>query len=618
MDKNLKNFKDSYLQELVSDDRTKEQLRKKLDVRKVEYPEQNTFFRKHKRPIIFGGSALALVAVILVTIFSVISYRNTPAYQGMLASNEGSTKLSLHGHKDGFEHMTDDIEQQIGVVVDDRIICYADPGEEIIVTVQIENPKFFEILSFTLNGRLYQSYEFQDGSDSTQIKVKFTTQETSGIQQITIDAIKYVDDTTIKNARFEGEKTIQVGVTYQNVPAVSSVSEISNTTSFGLSFVVTDPDNLIDVETGLKIYLFDSEKLIQTTNLRLGMNVVPYSNLRLGSDYAYLIVGVFDLFDGEGKKAYVLHQNAFTTEEGFAYKDVTTTYDSIEINYESVDGFNGELSKLDLYLKDELVSTIDPTVEGTEFKFTNLKSNMEYVIKTSYKYKIVENDVEVEVVKDIEYTVKTVERPIPVVEFEEVEITQDSVEFKYNIQDTTDVGKIIKIEMYNKDQLVSTFDEDIRLFENLLSDNDYRFIVTYEYDLLDDTGAKTLTQEHTFHTLAKTVPTAIFTSAVGMNNMIYGWIKVVDVDSIIEILAIEIYQGNELEPKYTLDKIDNYNAVQGKPGEFTGDVLFSGLEKGVEYTLVIKYQYDLHDGEEKHIVGKDHPTAENYIKYTIS
>lgn len=616
MDKNLKKFKDSYLEELVSDQDVKEQVKNKIGVRPVEYPEENTFIKRHKRPIIFGSSALGLVVVILVTIFSVISYRNTPAYQGMFANNEGEARLSLHGHKDGFENMTDDIEDQIGVVVDDRIICYADPGEEIIITVQIENPKFFEILSFTLNGRLYQSYEFQDGSDSTQIKVKFTTQDTSGIQQITIDAIKYVDDTTIKNARFEGERTIQVGVTYQNVPAVSSPNEISNTTSFGLSFVVTDPDNLIDIETGLKIYLFDSEKLIQTTSLRLGMNVVPYSNLRLGSDYAYIIVGVFDLLDGEGKKAYVLHQNAFTTEEGFAYKDVTTTYDSIEINYESVDGFDGELNKLDLYLKDELVSTIDPSVEGAEFKFTNLKSNMEYVIKTSYKYTIVENEQEVEVIKDIEYTIKTMERPIPEVEFVEKEITKDSIEFEYNIQDTTTVGKITKIEMYNNDQLVTSFDQDVRLFTNLLSDNDYKFVVTYEYDLLDDTGTKTLTQEHTFHTLAKTVPTAKFTGAVGSYGSIYGFIRVEDIDSIIEILAIEIYNGDELVQ--SLDKIDNYIEVNGKPGVHDGDIVFTGLEEGIEYTLVIKYQYDLHDGKGMNIVDKDHPTAENKIKWYLS
>lgn len=616
MDKNLKKFKDNYLEELVSDDRTKEQLRNKLGVKEYIPEPKNTFFTNHKKPIIFGGSAFVLVVVILVTIFSVINYRNTPAYQRMLANNEGEARLSLHGHKDGFKNMTEDIENQIGVVVDDRIICYADPGEEIIITVQIENPKFFEILSFTLNGRLYQSYEFQDGSDSTQIKVKFTTQETSGIQQITIDAIKYVDDTTIKNARFDGERTIQVGVTYQNVPAVSSVSEIANTTSFGLSFVVTDPDNLINVETGLKIYLFDSEKLIQTTDLKLGMNVVPYSNLRLGSDYAYLIVGVFDLFDGEGKKAYVLHQNAFTTEEGFAYKNVTSTYDSINIDYASVEGFNGELNKLDLYLGEELVSTIDPTVEGAEFAFTGLKSNMEYTIKTSYKYTIVENDVPVEVIKDIEHKVKTMERPVPVVEFVEKEITKDSIEFEYNIQDTTDVGKIIKIEMFNRGASVSALEEDVRLFENLLSDNDYTFVVTYQYDLLDDTGVKTLTAEYTFHTEPKVIPTAVFTQAVGFNGILYSDIYVVDPDSIYELIAIEVYNGDEFVK--SIETPENYIEINGKPGQFQGNAIFTGLEKGIEYTLVIKYKYDLHDGNEINIVDKDHPTAENKIKCTIS
>ena len=40
--------------------------------------------------------------------------------------------------------------------------------------------------------------EFQEGSNSNQIIVKFETSNLSGIQTITIDAIKYVDDTTIK------------------------------------------------------------------------------------------------------------------------------------------------------------------------------------------------------------------------------------------------------------------------------------------------------------------------------------------------------------------------------------------------------------------------------------
>ena len=59
-------------------------------------------------------------------------------------------------------------------MLQEGISLYANPKEEIVVTVQIDNPKSFEILSFTLNGRLYQSYEFLEGSNSTQILVKFT------------------------------------------------------------------------------------------------------------------------------------------------------------------------------------------------------------------------------------------------------------------------------------------------------------------------------------------------------------------------------------------------------------------------------------------------------------
>jgi len=33
---------------------------------------------------------------------------------------------------------------------------------------------------------------------------------------------------------------------------------------------------------------------------------------------------------------------------------------------------------------------------------------------------------------------------------------------------------------------------------------------------------------------------------------------------------------------------------------------------------VIKYQYDLHDGKGMNIVDKDHPTAENKIKWYLS
>lgn len=613
MSKNLKKFKDGYLDELLSDDNRKEQLKSELGIIPTVHKEKNQFFTKYRRPLIFGGTAFVLVIAIIITVISVVGYINTPAYQGMLASNMRNSRLTLSGTMDGYDDMTEEIENQIGVVVDDQIICYANPNEEIVITVKIDNPKYFEILSFTLNGRLYQSYEFLDGSDSMQIKVKFTCQETSGMQIITIDAIKYVDGTQIKNARFEADRTIKVGITYQNIPEVSQVSEYNNTTSFGVSFVVTDPDSLINVETGLKIFLFDSEKLINVTNLRLGMNVIPYSNLRLGSDYAYIIIGVFDLFDGQGKRAYVLHQNSFTTEEGFTYKNIETTYDSIKIDYDTVSGFNGELDKIELFLDDDFIDSIDPSKEDTIFN--NLKSDMEYTLKTTYKYTIIENNEEVLVYKDIQYVVKTKARPIPTVEFTNGLTTQTSIEFSYNIFDTTDLGKIIKVDVYLHGELVNSYDEDIRKFENLLSDNDYQFIVTYEYDLCDDTGKKTLTAENTYHTEPLAVPTASFDSSAPFYGMIYCWIRVTDVDNIINIIGIELYKDGVLVQ--STDTINNYNQDTNNPGVYTGDYAFSGLEAG-DYLLVIVYQYDLHDGTGVHTVDKDHPTADNKIGCTLS
>lgn len=611
MNKNLKKFKEGFLAELSIDDSTKEQVKSKLNLKSSGKTYKKSAPAKWKKPVIFSCASFALAVICLITIISVINYTNTPVYKGMFAENSVTGRLNLEGESE-YTGVIEDIKEEIGIVVDDRIVCYAQPGEEILITVQIENPKFFEILSFTLNGRLYQTYEFVEGSNSTQIIVKFVAQETSGLQTITIDAIKYVDDTTIKNARFDGNKTINIGVTYQNVPNVTGVNEISSTTNFGVSFVVNDVDKLINVETGLKIYLFDHEKLLNVTNVTLGMNVIPYSNLKLGSDYAYVIMGVFDLYDGQGKQACVLHQSEFRTEEGFSYKTVETTYDSVKLEFEPAQEFEGSIIDIAIYKGDELAGEIDPTLE--ELKLSGLLSNTEYLIKAAYKYNLEENGEVVEVIKVIEHTFKTEERPVPVVEIIGKEMKKDGLEIDYVIQDTTDVGKIIKVELYHKDQLVTSFDEDKRVFEGLLSDNDYKVVTTYEYDLLDGTGTKTLTVENTFHTEKKEIPTAIFTNTVGFGSMVYVWFEVKDPDSVIKINAIEVYKDDEY--LFKVESFDNYNQDSVDPSKYTGDTALNNLEKGT-YRFVIVYEYDLNDGKGVITVDKDHPTADNKILFEL-
>lgn len=627
MDKDMKKFKEMYLNELSNEEGNKEKLKDKIGIKKgtVEAKAKTSggFFSMYKKPLIIGGSCVMAILIAIITVISIINFRNTPVYQGMDADNMGTVRASKRydGHDDHDdddddhrrEELIDDVEQQIGVIIDNRIVCYAQPNEQIIITVQIDNPKFYEILSFTLNGRLYQSYEFVDGSDSTRILVKFTVQAESGLQEVTIDAIKYVDNTSIKNARFGADKTIKLGVTYQNPPVATDVNEIVNGKDFAVSFSVQDQDQLININSGLNIYLFDGEQLVSQSKLVLGFNVIPYSNLKLGWEYTYAIIGVYDLYDGAGKRAYVLHQNTFTTPNGYTYASVEATYDSFNVTYDTLNGFEGSITEVKVYKGEEEVQTI---TEGFDnLVIGNLLSNNEYVIKTTYKYSLTVDNAPVEYTQTIEYVAKTLERPIPTVEFVEDSVTQDSISFNYNITDTTTVGKISKIEVYRKGELVSSFDEDIRLFENLLSDNDYKFIVTYEYDLLDGNGVKTLTAEYTYHTIKKTVPTAVFTSALPISNMVYIMFEVNDIDSIIELISIDLYKGDEKVTSVT--EWANYNPDQNTEGLYSGNIVVSGLESG-DYTAVFVYKYDMCDGNAPLVVDKDHPTADNKLGFTLN
>ncbi len=629
MKKDMKKFKDLYLDELTSTDDLKEQIKNKIGIKREEKPineSKNSFFVNKRKPLIFGGSFVLLVLIAIVSVVSIISYRNTPVYQGMDADNmpivrNTNRNIRYKDHEDytnnkyddKFDKLVEDVETQIGIIVDDRIVCYAQPGETIIITVQIDNPKFFEILSFTLNGTLYQTYQFEDGSDSSQIKVKFTVQETSGLQEITIDAIKYVDDTTIKNVRFGAEKTIKLGVTYQNVPQVIGVNEINNASNYAISFTVDDLDQLININNGLNIYLFDQETLVSSTKLNLGMNLIPYSNLKLGTTYAYVIMGVYDLYDGAGKKAYVLHQNTFTTQEGVTYNTFESTYDSISVTYNKLEGVQTSISEVKVYLGDELVQTITEGLDNVVIN--NLLSNNEYRIDTTYKYVLTENNSFVEYSQTISDVYKTLERPIPTLGFVNESLTQNSISFEYNILDSTTLGKITKVEMYNKDELIQTYEGSVSSFTELLSDNDYKFVVSYEYDLLDGNGVNISTFEVTYHTIKKTVPTAVITQAVPMFGNLYVWFEVEDIDGIIEIISVDLLSNNEIVKSVT--EFANYNENPNNKGFFSGDFMLSGLASG-EYTLVIKYQYDMHDGNPKVLVDENHPTADNKLGLTVN
>ena len=93
---------------------------------------------------------------------------------------------------------------------------YAMKNEDVYIHIHISNPDKFEILSFTLNGVKYSSYMFEAGSDMETLILKYNVGDVNGLQEYTIDAIKYVDGEKIKDVRMEGDRTVRVYVNDDN------------------------------------------------------------------------------------------------------------------------------------------------------------------------------------------------------------------------------------------------------------------------------------------------------------------------------------------------------------------------------------------------------------------
>ena len=191
-------------------------------------------------PIIAAAACFFFCVTTLLLIFP-FDAKQVPVYQGMTVSGEAptvntaaiSTMPSLSVSTLGTRNvgasgvtllkdskMTDapviDAPDKKGTdspnVLDPTKTYYALPNEDIYINVHLSNPDGFEILSFTLNGVKYSSYMFEEGSDLETLVLKYNVGNKGGMQEYTIDAIKYVDGNKIKDVRMEGDKTIQVFV----------------------------------------------------------------------------------------------------------------------------------------------------------------------------------------------------------------------------------------------------------------------------------------------------------------------------------------------------------------------------------------------------------------------
>jgi len=136
---------------------------------------------------------------------------------------------------------------------------YALKNEDIYIHIHIDNPDGFEIVSFTLNGVKYSNYMFEPGSDLETLILKYNVGDVNGLQEYTIDAIKYIDGEDIKDVRMKGDKTVKVYVN-DDKQALSFMIETEFTT---LRFAPVWNESFTGDKTIQTLALYDGEELLR-------------------------------------------------------------------------------------------------------------------------------------------------------------------------------------------------------------------------------------------------------------------------------------------------------------------------------------------------------------------
>lgn len=298
--------------------------------------------RHRKRLFITIGSMAASLALIASTVLLLVTLlgKTVPIYTGMSVSDKPPTQQTSVAYWESVgeyaatatqqSDLTGDlvnrptpsanpfekpISEQFQTTAGTKDCYYAKKGQDVYITVHLENPDSFEILSFTLNGKKYTNYMFEPGSDLENLVLKVNVGDAEGPVDYTIDAIKYVDGEEIKDVRMEGERTVQIGVYSEKQPTLTASEESIAFNSVSFRVTATDALGLVGLSGGkMEAVLYDGERIVSTKEISAGTTTVTFDGLVANKLYEYALIATYDGFDGEGKVAHVLYQKPFYTK----------------------------------------------------------------------------------------------------------------------------------------------------------------------------------------------------------------------------------------------------------------------------------------------------------------
>lgn len=464
------------------------------------------------------AACLAIVISVLITLFGqdeptitpppVTVPGQVPVYQGMTISNSFSA-LDTASYANGENPSTASVND-INILSEEEIndalsfagknedVYYATQGQEIYITVHISNPDQYEILSFTLNGKTYSSYMFEEGSDMENLVLKVNVGTTLGIKEYSIDTIKYVDETEIKDVRMEGDRTVAISVGNGTDP---SAVVLPHATYHSLSFhvYVSDYSGLVNYY-GKKIFVIITDadgNLIEAT--RVNNNAATVQGLTPSTEYHYSIIAIYKAKDDPSPKIHTVSEGAAKTLSGLSSLSASISSEGHDLTLSAEANSNAVIRSAKILLAGNVVKEIDVSeliaTGSTVLPVSDLLYSHTYTFAVNYKMG------ESEYTDSVNFTTPTLETPTVVIR--DVGAVENVIEFNVKVTNPSLTATRLTVDLYLDGAIVDSYEtlvtaQSITIpasFSGIDTEKGYTLVATLEYDLRDGKGTKSTTCE---------------------------------------------------------------------------------------------------------------------------
>ncbi len=373
------------------------------------------------------------------------------------------------------------------------------------------------------------------------------------------------------------------------VPTVG-INDISSTqTSISFTISKTDIDStLVSIPSAV---LYDSNDVKISTISNPAVNQeLTFDNLLSNKNYYIVVSYSYNLNNANGDVDCSVESDAIQTQEkatAIHFKNVSSSVDSISFMYDidNLDATNTTATKVELLYNNSVAQTITSPVENTALSFNNLYSNSSYKLVISYTFNL--NDGNGTQNGTVSYAISTSAREIPVVAFDTISTTTTEITYTTTVTDNGNTdATITKVELYDStNTLIDTSEIANGKFSNLFSNTTYYMVLTYTYDLKNDTSIKSETRtSSTCSTIAKSEPNVTFeTLTVNGTNVSFD-VKLTDnANTNATISSIDLFNVKDRENAVnTISNPDINNTLS-----------FSGLLNNNTYIIIANYSYNL-------------------------